>query len=252
MDKNNDDIEINSFSFLDDKNNIDNKENNSNDEIDHHTCPICIHLLLNPILTPCKHSFCLNCYLECSELSSKRICPICRSPIPSTFEPNIDKLYTQKLKELYPDEIKDREKYLEELNFLGKEFLRLRINFGNTCELVEHKGNTVFRWLAHLKLERDEDAKKYIDYVLFELHPTYPGDKFLKITGHPYEVQRLARGPFTLHMTIYFTSIVESPPLKIDHFLVFDGDGITKNRTIKIKLKPPTKSMKFLKMLSEP
>jgi len=45
-------------------------------QIDHHICPICLNLLTNPIITPCKHAYCLNCFEECKELLIKNECPL--------------------------------------------------------------------------------------------------------------------------------------------------------------------------------
>jgi len=227
---------------LEDKSaNKENKNCSNSSEIEH-TCPICIHLLIQPIITPCKHAYCLKCYEECSELLVKNICPMCRSPIPKDFNPIVDKDYAKKLVQLFPKETLEREKQLEELKLLEKEFLKLKLNFGNTHAIVPHpkkEGETSHRWRAHLRIENltDEQIQEYIQYVEFELHHTYVGEKKIKKFKAPFELERLAWGYFNLPIKIFFKDIVESEPIVIDHMLCFDGDGITNNQIVKIKLK---------------
>ncbi|KAH7105658.1 PUA-like domain-containing protein [Auriculariales sp. MPI-PUGE-AT-0066] len=43
-------------------------------------CPVCTHLLCDPITTPCQHTFCADCLERC--LDSTISCPICRQSIP--------------------------------------------------------------------------------------------------------------------------------------------------------------------------
>ena len=107
-------------------------------EVEHNSCAICLNLLNRPIITPCNHAFCVHCFEECAELSIKRICPLCRFEIPKTFIPTIDKEYTKKLVELFPNECKEREKQLAELKELEKQFLKLKVNYGNTWKEVPH------------------------------------------------------------------------------------------------------------------
>lgn len=49
-------------------------------------CPICLHLLNNPVTTACGHSFCMNCINECWDRDKQKgfySCPQCRK----TFTP---------------------------------------------------------------------------------------------------------------------------------------------------------------------
>lgn len=43
-------------------------------------CQVCVQLLIDPITSPCGHSFCRNCLARAYDHSSK--CPLCRSDLP--------------------------------------------------------------------------------------------------------------------------------------------------------------------------
>jgi len=43
-------------------------------------CQVCVQLLVDPITSPCGHSFCRNCLARAYDHSSK--CPLCRSDLP--------------------------------------------------------------------------------------------------------------------------------------------------------------------------
>ncbi|XP_067277251.1 finTRIM family, member 81 isoform X2 [Pseudorasbora parva] len=58
----------------------------SSDDQNSFTCPICLHLLNNPVTTSCGHSFCMNCLNECWDQGDQKgvySCPQCRQ----TFTP---------------------------------------------------------------------------------------------------------------------------------------------------------------------
>ncbi|XP_048061341.1 E3 ubiquitin/ISG15 ligase TRIM25-like [Megalobrama amblycephala] len=58
----------------------------SSDDQNPFNCPICLHLLNNPVTTTCGHSFCMNCINECWDRDDQKgvySCPQCRQ----TFSP---------------------------------------------------------------------------------------------------------------------------------------------------------------------
>ncbi|XP_051773463.1 tripartite motif-containing protein 16-like isoform X2 [Ctenopharyngodon idella] len=53
----------------------------SSDDQNPFNCPICLHLLNNPVTTTCGHSFCMNCINECWDRDDQKgvySCPQCR------------------------------------------------------------------------------------------------------------------------------------------------------------------------------
>ncbi|CAM4726154.1 unnamed protein product [Leuciscus chuanchicus] len=53
----------------------------SSDDQNPFNCPICVHLLNNPVTTTCGHNFCMNCLKECWDRDDQKgvySCPQCR------------------------------------------------------------------------------------------------------------------------------------------------------------------------------
>ena len=138
---------------------------------------------------------------------------------------------------MFPKETRERKQQINELEALEKDYIKLRINYGNSWEKVDHP-KTDNKWTATVKLSDANLAAKYIKYVEFEVHPTYAGDHIIKKVNHPFVLQRLAWGYFNLPIKIYWTDIVDSTPLVIDHMLVFREEGSYANKIVKLKLKP--------------
>ncbi|KAK7148373.1 hypothetical protein R3I93_012634 [Phoxinus phoxinus] len=58
----------------------------SSDDQNPFNCPICLHLLNNPVTTTCGHSFCMNCLNECWDRDDQKgvySCPQCRQTFTS-------------------------------------------------------------------------------------------------------------------------------------------------------------------------
>ena len=66
------------------------------------TCPICQDLFNNPVATvDCMHRFCEECLTY--SLSTKRECPVCRTPCPSRRSVRQDSALNNLINKLYPD-----------------------------------------------------------------------------------------------------------------------------------------------------
>ena len=122
------------------------------------TCPICLSILNDPILTlPNEHIFCSKCfesYLIKNNLIKVPICPICKTQIESTMKPkfinNILSTIKMKCCSKTPD---------KQCNFIG-----------NSLEYYSHiKNCDIFKESIKNKLE--EIVKKMKDILDKEINP---------------------------------------------------------------------------------
>ena len=51
-------------------------------------CYICFTVMVEPVVLPCKHSFCIQCLREF--FAHKRQCPMCRMDIPDKLDLKVD------------------------------------------------------------------------------------------------------------------------------------------------------------------
>jgi len=74
------------------------KTNVATDGVDdvncNHKCPICLDIMINPITTPCKHTFCTGCIAQVSANCVVK-CPICRQVNNSYLMKQNDELDTE-------------------------------------------------------------------------------------------------------------------------------------------------------------
>lgn len=187
---------------------------------DNYLCPLCMQLYYQPAQTPCKHYFCLICLTQLIEVESR--CPLCRTDVPSTFVPAIDSVYNASLLEKFPERMKARE---EEVKQHAEKYIKVRFLYGNTHALVEAAAGTenIHEWNAYVKAARPE-AEKYIDSVVFRLHPTFI-NPVRTIKRAPFEVKGLGWGYFTIPITIKWKKEYGLANRKMDYELSFDGAG---------------------------
>lgn len=70
-------------------------------------CCMCLNLMIESCILPCRHRFCVQCMKEHLNYGDK--CPICRHPVPNFFKAqyyfaNIDKNYLKYCKRKFPAE----------------------------------------------------------------------------------------------------------------------------------------------------
>ena len=51
-------------------------------------CPVCLSLCAEPVLTACKHFFCLQCSKAVMKMGMT--CPLCRAEFDKNFVPAVD------------------------------------------------------------------------------------------------------------------------------------------------------------------
>ncbi|KAL9657559.1 hypothetical protein ABK040_000986 [Willaertia magna] len=208
-----------------------NEENNKTElKLNDFECPLCLHLLCEPVNLHCGHSFCKFC-IERS-LAHNTSCPCCRANLGSIslkqIRPSIHlkqflinffpKEYNERLKE-----IKEEQEILEKTQLIKKKFF-----IGNLHSLVsrEEEGDSnIHKWTFFVRGEdQNDDLEEFIDHIKVDLHPTFRPPTII-LRNQPYVVTRLGWGYFTIRIKIYFKQQWHKPPFDYSHTLSFDGNG---------------------------
>ena len=109
----------------------------------------------------------------------------------------------------------------------------VRFTYGNTHEEVAYpqakdgsgKSN---RWIMQLSInvgDGKEHVSKYIQEVMYILHPTY-AKSVIKITEPPFRITRLAWGYFDVTMKITFKRKFKIGTVDLVHNLKFNNGGL--------------------------
>lgn len=81
----------------------------------------------------------------------------------------------------------------------------------------------------------EEDDRKYISKVEFELHPTF-SDRIITVKRLPFSLKRVGWGSFNIPIKIFFNrKIIDNKPIELNHILNFSLDGSTKYTELKLK-----------------
>jgi transcription initiation factor IIF auxiliary subunit len=215
-----------------------------NDDIAQYTCPICINLLTKPVHTECGHSFCYNCLEELMENSDSESlfrCPMCRATFSKNFSLNCDKKLECSLATKFPIEYKKRLEMLEEYEKEQLNYIKIKILYGNTHQLVENpkksrtggEASNKHKWCMFVKTNGEEE-KNYIRKVEFGMHPTF-GCTEIEVKSAPFEISRIGWGTFDIPVKVFLNkSLKVSKPLELSHCLSFEGSGETKVYILKI------------------
>ena len=224
------------------KDNPNHKVSNNNNKYDDYTCPICLNLLYKPIITPCKHAFCHECFVDYRDLVDKKnTCPLCRGDIKESFKIEVDKEYDLKIQKLFPEETLLKKKQLE---LKENQHIKITIAYGNTHKLLEEprtlRHNSEYQnkheWSVFVRCPTEEDDRKYISKVEFELHPTF-SDRIITVKRLPFSLKRVGWGFFNIPIKIFFNrKFVDSNPIELNHLLNFSGCGSTKYTKLKLKI----------------
>eukprot|EP01130_Rhizamoeba_saxonica_P003574 TRINITY_DN1497_c0_g1_i1.p1 TRINITY_DN1497_c0_g1~~TRINITY_DN1497_c0_g1_i1.p1 ORF type:complete len:299 (-),score=59.89 TRINITY_DN1497_c0_g1_i1:199-1095(-) len=76
--------------------------------IDEFDCPICVNLLLEPVTTPCGHTFCRECLTR--SLYHSNVCPLCRHVLHISSDKAINVMLNNIIKQYFPAEYEERQK----------------------------------------------------------------------------------------------------------------------------------------------
>lgn len=156
---------------------IQNLEETFNLSITDCTCPICLEILVEPVVLPCKHELCLPCFSGMTD-KTNFLCPMCRMRI-STWSRTasnkntlVNKERWDQIQKAFPNEIKDR---LE-----GKTAAKLAASIDNDKEKtkstklqsVSKPGEIrqeyeciLKREQERLRLEKEQEEKLSLQYI---------------------------------------------------------------------------------------
>lgn len=191
-------------------------------------CYICFDVMWEPTKTPCNHYLCLNC-LE-NVLRYKRNCPLCRTDVPISFKPVIDKERQKEIRNKQKTQISGHMKLLK----MQKIFCdTLTLTYGNTHKVVNSSTENIHAWSTFVRLADNKlDISRYIKKVVFVIHPTFK-DPVIEVTEAPFRLTRIGWGTFPVGISIHWQPWLEKGVTKFAHDLSFEGNGDSKTETIK-------------------
>jgi len=138
-------------------------------------CPICLEILVEPVVLPCKHELCLPCFSGMTD-KTNFLCPMCRMRIStwsrtaSNSNTLVNKQRWEQIKKAFPNEVSDR---LE-----GKSAAKLAASIEKENE-IKNKFQTVSkpgeihneyqsflkREQERLRLEKEQEEKLSFQYI---------------------------------------------------------------------------------------
>ena len=80
-------------------------------------------------------------------------------------------------------------------------------------------------WDCYVEAIDPNWSDSFINEVEFTLHPTFHPPK-ITIKQHPYCIKRIGWGTFEIKMMVKFKDWIAKEPIKVEHELSFQGNGI--------------------------
>lgn len=157
---------------------IQNESENINLSLSDCSCPICLEVLVEPVVFPCKHELCLPCFNGMTD-KTNFLCPMCRIRI-STWSRSasnnntlVNKERWEQIKKAFPSEIKDRmegktaEKLaveIEKEKESNKENTKLQ-NIAKPGEIRKEYEANLQREQERLRTEREQEEQQSLQYI---------------------------------------------------------------------------------------
>lgn len=139
------------------------------------TCPICLEILVEPVVLPCKHELCLPCFSGMTD-KTNFLCPMCRMRI-STWSRTATNTNTlvnterwNQIKKAFPNEVKDRiegksaeklAKSIEQENAKPAKPL----NVAKPGEIRKEYETILQREMERLRAEKEQEEKMSLQYI---------------------------------------------------------------------------------------
>ena len=139
------------------------------------TCPICLEILEQPVVLPCKHELCLSCFSGMTD-KTNFLCPMCRMRIStwSRMATNTNTLVDQErwsqIQRAFPKELKDRREgktaiKLAESIRQEKEAPRPSCVVSCPGEIRKEYEESMRREQERIRLEREKEEAMSLNYI---------------------------------------------------------------------------------------
>ena len=97
-------------------------------------CPICLQILIEPVVMPCEHELCRPCFKKNVE-EANFVCPLCRMRISSWARRNtrkgtlVDSKRWEQIQRLFPEKCQKRLRGEDEEDLFGELLIRFQTHF---------------------------------------------------------------------------------------------------------------------------
>lgn len=97
-------------------------------------CPICLQILIEPVVMPCEHELCRPCFKKNVE-EANFVCPLCRMRISSWARRNtrkgtlVDLKRWEQIQRLFPEKCQKRLRGEDEEDLFGELLIRFETHF---------------------------------------------------------------------------------------------------------------------------
>jgi len=198
------------------------------------SCPFCLDLLNDAVMTPCKHNFCRSCIIRIVG-SGHTKCPLCRAHLhgfnPKQTPPN--KGLAAEIDANVPqDVVAHRQSQAPHLLELVVEDLQ------EEMPQEPDKGGNAIKFTVWVALHSFANTKAatFIEKVVYDFGPT---SEQQAVTAYPpffslRSTQSAGRTAFTVHCVIHWNALLGMPPMQVDHQLVFDKQGTQTSNLVEL------------------
>ena len=138
---------------------------------------------------------------------------MCRSKIPTNFEPEVLKALQKNIRQLFKKEFSDRKALLSEKKQLTGDAESIIITYGNKHEKCQASGQkeNIHKWTMLVKLNKKKDNKTlpaniFFEKVRFGLHESF-GSEFIDVRADQkgeFEMSFKGWGTFDIPITIFW------------------------------------------------
>ena len=140
------------------------------------------------------------------------------------FDPEIDTKTWTDIKQMFQEEIKEREAVYAKVFEAEAKGTRVVVIYGNTHEISKNYENR-HRWKIYVRLaDKEIDPNQLIDKVDFTLHRTF-SNPYISKKSAPFEYQCVGSKTFEIPIKITWKKWIKMPPTEMSHTLNFELNG---------------------------